>query len=594
MRTRLIRLRFRRHLRKGQRQVEDLGTQAEEHIDQHLLGRFDRLYPVRRFVAAWLGLMFLLIGGLVIQNMSLSTHYQSLKFVPGGIYNEGVLGRFTNANPIYATSDADATVSKLLFAGLFTYNSAGNLKGDLASDYSVDAKGNTYTVHLKPGLTWHDGKPLTSADVLFTYQLIQNPDVKSPLQSGWQGVEVTAPDERTIVFKLPGILASFPYSMTNGIVPKHVLSEVKPVDMRTADFNTIKPIGAGPFAWQAIEVGGNGDPKHSQEKIALQPFANYALGEPKLQKFVVQIYADKEELTEALDNNQLTGVEGLTEVPVNISDNSKINRNNMTLRAANMVFFKNSSGVLSDTNVRKALVQAANVPDIMRNLDYQTPKVREPILLGQVAYDRSLVQSGYDLKGAKATLDSAGWVSGQNITRTKADQKLQFTLTAANTREYHMVTNKLKKQWQAIGVNLNVQFLDAADFQNALANHSYEAILYGIAIGPDPDVFVYWDSSQADIRSANRLNLSEYKNATADTALEAGRTRLDPALRAIKYKPFLQAWQADNPALGLYQPRILYLTNGQVNGLTDQPINNATERFINVQNWQIRQAKVTN
>ncbi len=594
MRTRLIRLRFRRHLRKGQRQVEDLGTQAEEHIDQHLLGRFDRLYPVRRFVAAWLGLMFLLIGGLVIQNMSLSTHYQSLKFVPGGIYNEGVLGRFTNANPIYATSDADATVSKLLFAGLFTYNSAGNLKGDLASDYSVDAKGNTYTVHLKPGLTWHDGKPLTSADVLFTYQLIQNPDVKSPLQSGWQGVEVTAPDERTIVFKLPGILASFPYSMTNGIVPKHVLSEVKPVDMRTADFNTIKPIGAGPFAWQAIEVGGNGDPKHSQEKIALQPFANYALGEPKLQKFVVQIYADKEELTEALDNNQLTGVEGLTEVPVNISDNSKINRNNMTLRAANMVFFKNSSGVLSDTNVRKALVQAANVPDIMRNLDYQTPKVREPILLGQVAYDRSLVQSGYDLKGAKATLDSAGWVSGQNITRTKADQKLQFTLTAANTREYHMVTNKLKKQWQAIGVNLNVQFLDPADFQNALANHSYEAILYGIAIGPDPDVFVYWDSSQADIRSANRLNLSEYKNATADTALEAGRTRLDPALRAIKYKPFLQAWQADNPALGLYQPRILYLTNGQVNGLTDQPINNATERFINVQNWQIRQAKVTN
>ena len=596
MRTRLIKLRFRRHLRKGQRQVEGLGTQAEEHIDQHLLGRFDRLIPVRRFVAAWLGLMALLIGGLVVQNLALSSHYQSLKFVPGGIYNEGVLGHFTNANPIYATSDADATVSRLIFAGLFTYNSSGELKGDLASDYTVDAKGNTYTVHLKPDLKWQDGQPLTSADVVFTYQLIQNPDVKSPLQSGWQGIEVSAPDARTVVFKLPGILASFPYSMTNGIVPKHLLSEIKPVDMRTADFNTIKPVGAGPFAWQAIEVGGNGDPKHSQEKIALQPFADYALGLPKLQKFVVQIYADKDELADALDQNQLTGVEGLTEAPEQIENNNHITKNSMTLRAANMVFFKNSIGVLSDTNVRKALVQGANVPEITSQLDYRTPKVREPILMGQVAYDHSLVQSGYKPKGAISTLDAAGWTTrtSDGTTRTKADQKLEFTLTAANTREYHMVTDKLKKQWQQLGVKLNVQFLEAADFQNALTNHSYEAILYGIAIGPDPDVFVYWDSSQADIRSANRLNLSEYKNPTADASLEAGRTRLDPALRAIKYKPFLQVWQADNPALGLYQPRLLYLTNGQVSGLAEQPINTATDRFINVHNWQIRQAKVTN
>ncbi|HVX56773.1 MAG TPA: hypothetical protein VHA37_03505, partial [Candidatus Saccharimonadales bacterium] len=101
-------------------------------------------------------------------------------------------------------------------------------------------------------------------------------------------------------------------------------------------------------------------------------------------------------------------------------------------------------------------------------------------------------------------------------------------------------------------------------------------------------------SSQADVRSANRLNLSEYKNATADEALEAGRTRLDPALRTIKYRPFLQAWQQDAPAVGLYQPRLLYLTNGTVAGLSDAPINTPPDRFINVQNWEIRQARVTN
>src|SRR4051812_12908581 len=174
-RARLIRLRFRRRLRKGQQKAGDFGTQAEQQIDQHLLRRFDRLAPIRRFVLGWLGLMFLIIGALVAQNVSLSGYYQTLRPVPGGIYSEGVLGRFTTANPLFAVSDADSTASRLVFAGLFTYDEKGKLVGDLAKDYAADENGITYTVHLKPGLTWHDGQPLTSDDVLFTFQLIQNP-----------------------------------------------------------------------------------------------------------------------------------------------------------------------------------------------------------------------------------------------------------------------------------------------------------------------------------------------------------------------------------------------------------------------------------
>ena len=107
MRFRLIRLRFRRRLRKGQQQVEDLGQQAEQHIEQHFFRRFSRLAPVKRFVIGWVLLVCLLIGALVTQNFLLSGYYQTLAAVPGGIYNEGVLGTFTNANPIYATSDVD-------------------------------------------------------------------------------------------------------------------------------------------------------------------------------------------------------------------------------------------------------------------------------------------------------------------------------------------------------------------------------------------------------------------------------------------------------------------------------------------------------
>ena len=191
-------------------------------------------------------------------------------------------------------------------------------------------------------------------------------------------------------------------------------------------------------------------------------------------------------------------------------------------------------------------------------------------------------------------LEADGWKTAKNGVRAKAGQPLAFTLTAADTPEDRLVTGQLRQQWQRLGVKLNVQLLGTVDFQNALTYHGYDAILDGISIGVDPDVFVYWDSSQADIRSANRLNLSEYKNPVADAALEAGRTRLDPTLRIIKYKPFLEAWQHDSPALGLYQPRVLYLTNGPVSGLGDHPVNTAIDRFANVQNWEIRQAKVTN
>ena len=591
-RPRLIRLRFRRSLRKGQKQVGDLGAQAEQQIEQHLFKRFGRLTPIRRFLAAWLSLLVVLIVGLVIQNFSLSGYYQTLRPVPGGIYSEGVQGRFTTANPLYATSNADTTVSRLIFSGLFTYDQQGRLIGDLASSYSVE-HGDTYTVHLKPHLTWQDGQPLTSADVVFTYGLIQNPDAQSPLQSGWSGIKVTAPDAHTVVFKLPGDLASFPYNLTNGIVPQHLLASVPPSDLRSADFNTVHPVGAGPFAWQAVQVTGNGDPATTDEQIALTPFNHYQGGAPKLQKFVVQVFATEPQLVNAFLSNQITAAEGLDEVPRVVRNNHSVVQRSLLLRAANMVFFKTSDGPLADQQVRQALVRAADVPRIITGLGYSTHAVREPLLSGQIGYNPALAQAAFDPLTARKMLDADGWQIGKNNIRSKAGQALSFVLSAADTPENRVVTSELQRDWRAVGVDMHPQLEATADFQNTLAYHSYDAVLYGISIGSDPDVFVYWDSSQADIRSANRLNLSEWKNPTADAALEAGRSRLDPTLRAIKYKPFLEAWQQDAPALGLYQPRLLYLTHGPVAGLSDSGLNTATDRLDNVQNWEIHQAKVT-
>lgn len=544
-------------------------------------------------MVGWIGLVVLLIGVLVAQNAALNNYYQTVKAVPGGIYNEGVLGRFTNASPLYAVSDADTTVSRLVFAGLLTVGDRGRLTGDLASGYDVNDDGTAYTVHLRPNLQWQDGRPLTSRDVLFTFRRIQNPDAQSPLLNSWRGVTMAAPDDRTVVFKLPGALASFPYNLTTGIVPEHLLSDIPPADLRSAEFNTVRPVGAGPFAWQAVQVSDGNDPDKIRAQIALTPFAGYHAGAPELQKFVVQAFASKDQLIEAFKSNQLTAAEGLDRLPSQLEKDDEVIQHSLPVRAANMVFFKIAEGVLSDKSVRQALVRGTDTQEIIDRLGYTTRRVTEPLLVGQLGYDPSLKQLPYDLDAAKKLLDKDGWRIGKNGIRVKHGQQLSFTLSAANNSENRMVVWRLQSQWRELGVKLGIRLQSGNDFRSTLTNHDYEAVLNGIAVGTDPDVFVYWDSSQADVRSSNRLNLSEYSNKVADTALESGRTRLDPALRVIKYAPFLKAWREDAPAVGLYQPRLLYLTNNAVHGLNDAAIDVPADRFVNVHNWEVRRAKVT-
>jgi len=155
-----------------------------------------------------------------------------------------------------------------------------------------------------------------------------------------------------------------------------------------------------------------------------------------------------------------------------------------------------------------------------------------------------------------------------------------------------LVTSRLVQDWKNIGVRATLQLRSADDLQRAIASHDYEALLYGISIGADPDVFVYWDSSQNDPRTA-QLNFSHFSSKVADASLEGARTRSDPALRTVKYKPFLQAWQQDSPALGLYQPHYNYVTHGTLYGLAAHTINSDIDRYNNVQNWMVREAAVT-
>lgn len=587
MKTRAFKLRFRRRLRLRKIQVEEFGQQAEQGLERNFFRRLDRLGDVRRFVATWLLLLVLLAGCVVAQVRALGAYYQVPQPAPGGTYTEGIVGSFTNANPIYATSAVDIAVSKLLFAGLFAYDQKNNLVGNLAE--SISLQGNAYTVKLRPGLTWHDGQPLTSEDVVFTYHVIQNPDAQSPLRASWQGIKIAATDSRTVVFTLPNQLSAFPYSLTTGIVPKHALEGKSMRSLRTLPFNTTQPIGAGPFRLTTLEVSGIAA-NEREEQIALDPFEKYHKGKPKLGRFVIHSFRDEDRLIESFRKHEVNAMVGLTKVPPKLARDSSARVYNLPMTAAVMAFLRTSSPLLGDSKVRQALVRATDTDAILKGLEYPAMPVKEPLLLGQLGYNAAYQQAGYDPVAAGTLLDSAGWVLNQKGLRLKDGQPLRLTLTAQDNSEYANVAYSLQQQWRKVGVDLQLRLETTIDFQATLSSSSrgYDVLLYGISIGKDPDVYVYWDSKNADVRSESRLNFSEYRSSVADAALQAGRTRGDASLRAIKYQPFLQAWRDDAPAVGLYQPRFLYITRGPVYGLSEHPINNEVERFKNVHEWMIR------
>ncbi len=584
--------RMRRLFRKRRKQAERLGAQAEDQLERNFVRKFSRLSSVKRFVAVWLALSVVLIGCVVVQTRALGNYYQELQPAAGGIYREGIIGTYTNANPLYVTGQVNDAVSKLLFAGLFKYDVKNHLTGDLAERYDVDETGTIYTVKLRPDLTWHDGQPLTAADVVFTYQTIQNPNTQSPLNVSWQGVEIVANDPQTVTFTLPNPLSSFPQSLTTGIIPQHSFDPARVANLRSAPFNTSKPIGAGPFRLKTIEVTGN-SPSTRQEEIELVPFEDYHGGAPAISSFVVHTYPDELLMLADFRDRNLDAMVGLQNVPADLAKDSNTQTTTMPLTAANMVFFRTTEGVLADKAVRQALVGGTDIGALTKDLRPPILPVRAPMLASTPGYDPAFLQVSNDAAKANQLLDQQAWVRQANGIRFKNGKPLSFKLYAQNIDEYRQVTNGLKQQWRALGADVQVFLQADADLRSTVSGHSYDALLYGISLGVDPDSFVYWHSSQADVRSPSRLNLSEYNSPIANSSLEEGRTRADPQLRAIKYKPFLQAWQQDAPALGLYQPRFLYVTRGQVYGLQERTVTVDTDRFNNVEDWMVRRVLQT-
>ncbi len=569
----------RQELKGRLRQIEGVTL---KHAHRFIIRRWKNLQEVRRHALGWLLLVGLLsLAAMWQTNQTISLYSEEIPS-EGATYTEGVFGAVDNLNPIFASTIAERSVARLLFANLLTYDEKGDLVGELAQSWSVEPKENkVYTLTLRPNARWHDGMPVTSKDIIYTFSVIKDADTRSPLYSSWRNIAVEAIDERSVRFILPTPYAPFPNALTIGILPEHILGKLRPSELRNNSYNRTPTVGNGAFTFQDLRALNNERTHHLVRMAANQ---DYFLGAPKLRRFHLHAYNDRDQLMSAFRSQEVSAVDDIsTQQLKTLGTLHDAERSESPLFNGVYAFLKTSNPLLQDLRVRQALQLATDRSKIVNLLDGRVQPVVSPLLPGQIGYRPELRQPDINIARAGELLDAAGWSMGQDGKRTKEGQPLKLQLVTISSGDYPGVAQEVMNQWAKLGVSFDSQLVRADDFQqNVIVPRAYDVLIYEIAIGRDPDVYAYWHSSQTNERG---FNLSDYKSAKADDALDSARTRLDNALREAKYRTFIQQWLADVPAIGLYRPSLSYVQTKNITSFRPQPLVDQINRFYNIRYW---------
>ena len=356
-----------------------------------------------------------------------NAYYYNTKAVAtnGGTHIEGVIGQPRFINPIYANSDADRDLVQLTFSGLLQYDKDLNIKEDLAESFSVDSSGKIYTFHLRENLRWSDGESLTTDDIIFTIQTIQDPSFKSPLQANWVGVDIEKINDLTIRFILRKPYIGFLENLTIAILPKHIWEEVEAEKFAFEDYN-LQPVGSGMFKVKTIKEKIN-----SIISITLEENKFYYGNRPYISKIKFIYFKNEEDLIKAAKKNKIAGI-SLTSA-VNIGSNWK--NNLLSLPRYFAVFFnQDQSEVLKSANVRLALDYGTNKEDIVRrvlkikdDILISQKTVNSPILAKVYGFDEPEEIYSFNIETAKELLASDGFKENGNVREKVTQKELAFS-----------------------------------------------------------------------------------------------------------------------------------------------------------------------
>ncbi len=447
-----------------------------------------------------------------------------------------------------AGESAAGAISSNIFNKLLKYDKNLDLEGELAESWQVSADQKTITFKLKPNLKWSDGKPLTSADTLWTWQAAIDEKTRSPYASDFQLVKkAETPDALTFSVTYQQAYAPALDSWAGlQILPKHLLQGQ---DIHTTAFAR-KPVGSNYYKLDKWTTG---------ENIKLSRNATSVLGPAKIDHLVTRIIPDSsaqflELMAGNIDSMALDPIKYARIIPARPELKQKLALYKELGNSYTYMGFNLKRKPYDDIRVRKAINYAIDKQEIIDGVYLGLGiDIASPYKPGTRWSNPDLKPYPYNPVKAKALLKEAGFVDSDGDGVLERDGKpFSFEILTNQNKEREKSAVLIQRRLKDVGIEANVRAIEWASFiSRFIKTGDFDVVILGWGLGLDPDQFNIWHSSQ---QAPGQFNFIGYNNPNIDKLLEQGRTELNPDNRQKIYHEFAKVLLEDSP--------IVYLSAG--------------------------------
>jgi peptide/nickel transport system substrate-binding protein len=451
-----------------------------------------------------------------------------------GAFDVGPGGAPGNFNPM--TASAGYTWLNMYLEPLVIYDAKLEaIVGCLASSYSVTPDLLSYTFKLTDTV-WHDGKPFTSADVKFSFELAKNAASGSNFTARLASISsVETPDARTAVVKLSAPNAALIDTLTKVMMlPAHALAAIPVADMARNAWWSTTPIGTGPFKFTRYSNG---------QFVALAANESYRLGKPKVDRVINRYFDNTAGAVAALRAGEIQFTYVEADDVANFQGNPGYRIIEGNSYVVNYLGFNNEVSVWKDTRVRQAVMHAIDRAAIIKSLyggaavtancGYVAPAV-VPAGIDSFAYDPAL---------AKKLLADAGW---EKINGAKPIALVTYYNTPLATN----VLAAIQAMLAAVGINVVPRTVDVPTYNSIVyaqtPDHNSFAMVYaGFQNGPDPSIVnVALNTKQVPPAGANIMRV---RSEALTGALDAALGETDDTKRNSRYQQVCRVMNAELP-----------------------------------------------
>ncbi len=461
-------------------------------------------------------------------------------------------------NLLTATDAYAGRINDFLFDSLIKRNNKTlEFEPKVARSWEISEDQQTYTFHLRQDVRWHDGKPLTADDVIFTFERIMDEKVDAPhLRVYYKDIaKVEKLDDFTVRFTY-----AVPYfkalEFVGGIpiLPKHIFSDGKNFNSHSANR---APVGNGPYRFVEWKTG-----KH----ILLERNQNYwdQAHVPALKKILFKIVPDDTVTLQTLKKGELD-LASLRPIQwVRQTDSEKFQKNFVKHQyytpSYRYIAWNLRNPLFQDKRVRKALAHLINRQAVVDKLEFGLGKITTgPFWVFGYEYNHKLPPLAFDPNEAKRLLEEAGWVDEDHDgIREKDGKKFKFELLIPAGADFYVrLASILKKDFAEAGIELDIRTMAWATFVQQINNRKFDAVSLAWAFGFDEDPYQVWHSSQSDQGS----NFVGFKNAEADQIMTQARQTFDKQERARLYHRLHEILYEEQPYAFLYTGPALVARN---------------------------------